>query len=120
MVLSVAEKSGGHAKRANVLSISHGARDRLAADRRGLDERIQDVSGEIEIIASQDPGRKRLMTVPRIGPIISGTMIRLAQSRERPISTAAPTWSSENAASKQRPASSKESMRRLLAPAIAI
>src|SRR5262249_57494752 len=32
MVLSVAEKSGGHAKRANVLSISHGARDRLAAD----------------------------------------------------------------------------------------
>jgi hypothetical protein len=27
------------------------------------------------------------MTVPRIGPIISGTMISLAQSRERPIST---------------------------------
>ena len=47
----------------------------LAADWRRLDERIQGLSGEIEIVASQDPGCKRLMTVPGIGPIISSAMV---------------------------------------------
>jgi len=47
----------------------------LAADWRRLDERIQGLSGEIQIVASQDPGCKRLMTVPGIGPIISSAMV---------------------------------------------
>ena len=47
----------------------------LAADWRRLDERIQGLSGELEIVASQDPGCKRLMTVPGIGPIISSAMV---------------------------------------------
>src|SRR5262249_2231466 len=33
------------------------------------------LSGEIEIVASRDPGCKRLMTVPGIGPIISSAMV---------------------------------------------
>jgi transposase len=49
--------------------------ENLAADWRRLDERIQGLSGEIEIVASQDPGCKRLMTVPGIGPIISSAMV---------------------------------------------
>jgi transposase len=32
-------------------------------------------TGEIQIVASQDPGCKRLMTVPGIGPIISSAMV---------------------------------------------
>ena len=47
----------------------------LATDWRRLDERIQGLSGEIQIVASQDPGCKRLMTVPGIGPIISSAMV---------------------------------------------
>ena len=47
----------------------------LAADWRRLDERIQDLSGEIERLAGQQPGCKRLMTVPGIGPIISSAMV---------------------------------------------
>src|SRR5215468_10641414 len=46
-----------------------------AVDWRRLDERIQGLSGEIEIVANQDPGCKRLMTVPGIGPIISSAMV---------------------------------------------
>jgi transposase len=49
--------------------------ENLAADWRRLDERIQGLSGEIQIVASQDPGCKRLMTVPGIGPIISRAMV---------------------------------------------
>jgi transposase len=47
----------------------------LAADWRQLDERIQGLSGAIQIVASQDPGCKRLMTVPGIGPIIFSAMV---------------------------------------------
>ena len=50
MVLSIAEKSGGHAKRASALSISLGARDRLAAGaQRGLDERILTTSQSLVV-----------------------------------------------------------------------
>jgi transposase len=49
--------------------------EHLGADWRRLDERIQGLSGEIEIVASQDPGCKRLMTVPGIGAIISSAMV---------------------------------------------
>jgi transposase len=63
-------------KRTDVLSVRmvHVIED-LAADWRRLDERIQGLSGEIEIVATQDPGCKRSMTVPGIGPIISSAMV---------------------------------------------
>jgi transposase len=48
----------------------------LAGDWRRLDERIESLSGEITDLASRDAGCERLMSVPRIGPIISSTMVR--------------------------------------------
>ncbi|MET4118607.1 hypothetical protein ABIB90_002327 [Bradyrhizobium sp. JR4.1] len=47
----------------------------LAGDWRRLDERIEDLSSEIEALARQDKGCERLMTVPGIGPIISIAMV---------------------------------------------
>jgi transposase len=47
----------------------------LSADWRRLDERIEGLSGEIELLSRQDKGCERLMTVPGIGPIISGAMV---------------------------------------------
>ena len=47
----------------------------LAGDWRRLDERIADLSSEIEALARQDKGCERLMTVPGIGPIISSAMV---------------------------------------------
>jgi transposase len=47
----------------------------LAADWRWLDERIEDLSGEIKQLAKQDAGCERLMSVPGIGPIISSAMV---------------------------------------------
>src|SRR5688572_18330379 len=47
----------------------------LAADWRRLDERIECLSGEIEVLARRDSGCERLMTVPGIGPIISSAMV---------------------------------------------
>jgi transposase len=47
----------------------------LAGDWRQLDKRIEDLSSEIETLASQDKGCARLMTVPGIGPIISSAMV---------------------------------------------
>ena len=44
----------------------------LAGDWRRLDERIEGLSSEIETLARQDKACERLMTVPGIGPIISG------------------------------------------------
>ena len=49
--------------------------EELAGDWRHLDARIEDLSGEIESIARQDPHCERLMTVPGIGPIISSAMV---------------------------------------------
>src|SRR3974377_2340307 len=43
----------------------------LAEDWRRLDERIDDLSNEIAVLARQDTGCERLMSVPGIGPIIS-------------------------------------------------
>ena len=64
MVLSIAEKSGGHAKRASVLSISHGARDRLAAGaQRGLDERILTTSQSLVVT---------VIDIMRTHPVIGG------------------------------------------------
>ena len=47
----------------------------LARDWRRLDERVEGLSNEIEIIARQDAGCERLMSVPGIGPIISSAMV---------------------------------------------
>jgi len=47
----------------------------LAEDWRRLDERIARLSSEITILARQDAGCERLMSVPGIGPIISSAMV---------------------------------------------
>src|SRR5437868_10780986 len=47
----------------------------LTGDWRRLDERIEGLSGEIEAIACRDAGCERLMSVPRVGPIISSAMV---------------------------------------------
>jgi transposase len=47
----------------------------LAGDWRRLDERIDGLSAEIEMLARQDKGCERLMTVPGIGPIIWSAMV---------------------------------------------
>jgi transposase len=48
--------------------------ENLAEDWRRLDERVDQLSGEIAALARQDAGCERLMSVPGIGPIISSTM----------------------------------------------
>jgi transposase len=71
-----AELPGILAKRTDVLSprMLHIVED-LAGDWRRLDERIENLSGEIEVLARQDKGCERVMTVPGIGPIISSAMV---------------------------------------------
>jgi len=47
----------------------------LAADWRRLDARVDEVSGEIEVLARKDAPCQRLMTVPGIGPLISSATV---------------------------------------------
>jgi transposase len=47
----------------------------LMEDWRRLDERIADVSAEIEALAVQDERCQRLMSVPGVGPIISSAVV---------------------------------------------
>jgi len=47
----------------------------LAEDWRRLDQRIDRLSDEITVIARQDVGCERLVSVPGIGPIISSAMV---------------------------------------------
>jgi transposase len=47
----------------------------LAEDWRRLDQRVEELSSEIEELANHDPACVRLMTVPGIGPIISSAMV---------------------------------------------
>jgi transposase len=47
----------------------------LAEDWRRLDERIDDLSNEIAVLARDDAGCERLMSVLGIGPIISSAMV---------------------------------------------
>jgi hypothetical protein len=49
--------------------------EELASDWRRLDQRVDGLSGEIEVLARQDQACSRLMTVPSIGPIISSAMV---------------------------------------------
>src|SRR5512145_700792 len=71
-----AELPGILAKRSDVLSprMLRVIED-LAGDWRRLDQRIEDLSSEIEALARQDQGCVRLMTVPGIGPIIASAMV---------------------------------------------
>jgi transposase len=64
------------AKRTDVLSprMSHLLED-LAGDWRRLDERIENLSSEIEGLARQDQGCVRLTSVPGIGPIIASATV---------------------------------------------
>jgi transposase len=47
----------------------------LAEDWRQLDQRIDYLSSEMAVLARQDVGCERLMSVPGIGPVISSTMV---------------------------------------------
>ena len=47
----------------------------LTEDWRRLDQRIEDLSSEIEELANSDPACVRLMSIPGIGPIISSAMV---------------------------------------------
>jgi transposase len=47
----------------------------LAGDWRRLDERIEELSSQIETLAREDAGCDRLMSVPGVGPIISSAMV---------------------------------------------
>jgi transposase len=47
----------------------------LAEDWRQLDERIDHLSTEISVLARQDAGCERLMSVPGVGPIISSAVV---------------------------------------------
>jgi transposase len=47
----------------------------LTCDLHHLDQRIDDVTGEIETVARDDEACQRLMTVPGIGPIIASAMV---------------------------------------------
>jgi transposase len=49
--------------------------EELAVDWRRLDQRIDELSREIDAIARQDAGCERLMTVPGMGPIIASAMV---------------------------------------------
>jgi transposase len=71
-----AELPGILAKRTDVLS-PHMLRiiEDLSGDWRRLDERIENLSGEIVALACQDKGCERLMTIPGIGPLISSAIV---------------------------------------------
>jgi transposase len=47
----------------------------LIGEWRGLDERIDHVTTEIEVLARSNEGCRQLMTVPGIGPIIASAMV---------------------------------------------
>jgi len=47
----------------------------LASDWRRLDDRVEEVSNEIETLAHKDAPCKRLMTIPGIGPLISSATV---------------------------------------------
>jgi transposase len=47
----------------------------LTEDWRRLDQRVEELSSEIEELANRDPACVRLMSVPGIGPIISSAMV---------------------------------------------
>jgi len=63
------------ANRADVLTPRMNMIEDLAGDLHHLDQRIDEVTGEIETLADNDEACQRLMTVPGIGPIIASAMV---------------------------------------------
>ena len=47
----------------------------LSGDWRRLDERIEQVTEEIEVLARESESCRQLMTVPGIGPLIASAMV---------------------------------------------
>ena len=47
----------------------------LSGDWRRLDERIEQVTDEIEVLARESESCRQLMTVPGIGPLIASAMV---------------------------------------------
>ena len=69
-------RAPGHPNRADVLTprMVH-LIEGLAGDLHHLDERIDEVTDEIEALARNDEACQRLMTIPGIGPIIASAMV---------------------------------------------
>jgi transposase len=79
-------RTGAHALRNSLFAILGNRKDEISprmsdlivglyADWQALDERIEAITGEIEMISKSEVNCQRLMSVPGIGPIISTAMV---------------------------------------------
>ena len=79
-------RTGAHALRNSLFAILENREDEISrrmnglivglyADWQALDERIEDITGEIEMISKGEENCQRLMSVPGIGPIISTAVV---------------------------------------------
>ena len=79
-------RTGAHALRNSLFAILENRKDEISrrmnglivglyADWQALDERIEAITGEIEMISKSEENCQRLMSVPGIGPIISTAMV---------------------------------------------
>jgi len=82
----IAVRTGAHALRNSLFAILDNRKDEISPrmsdliiglyeDWLWLDERIETITGEIEMIAKREANCQRLMSVPGIGPIISTAMV---------------------------------------------
>jgi transposase len=79
-------RTGAHALRNSLFAILENRKDEISrrmndlivglnGDWQELDERIETITGEIEMISKSEENCQRLMSVPGIGPIISTAMV---------------------------------------------
>ena len=79
-------RTGAHALRSSLFAILDNRKDEISPrmndlivnlyhDWLGLDERIEGITGEIEVISKSEENCQRLMSIPGIGPIISTAMV---------------------------------------------
>ncbi len=79
-------RTGAHSLRNSLFAILENRKDEISrrmnglivdlyADWQALDERIQAITGEIEMISKGEENCQRLMSVPGIGPIISTAVV---------------------------------------------
>lgn len=82
----IAVRTGAHALRKSLFAILQNREDEISPrmsdlivglyeDWLWLDERIETITGEIEMISRREANCQRLMSVPGIGPIISTAMV---------------------------------------------
>ena len=82
----IAVRTGSHALRKSLFAILHNRADEISPrmndlivglyeDWSWLDERIETITGEIEMISECEANCQRLMSVPGIGPIISTAVV---------------------------------------------